>query len=80
MPFEIKLTEKEAADTRRVWLAGLCPCCSSELYPWPDRDGNEVEPETVAEEVVFCGRCILNRHHEYPEGVLEAILEALVVG
>jgi hypothetical protein len=66
------------ADCRRYWLAGRCPCCGSELCEWPAPDGSLVAPETVAEGVVMCGRCIGNHHHEKPGEFLPLLLESLL--
>ena len=56
----------------RSWKAGLCPCCSGPLVEYPDwaadRNGAGlyrdaiVQPADIAEGVVFCGRCIAQKH------------------
>ena len=65
---------------RDHWLAGKCPCCGMSLSPWPAPGGSEVEPEAVAEGVIFCGRCIGNEHHLQPPEFLPGMLEALLPG
>lgn len=72
--------EEEDADTRRRFLAGLCPCCCGDIIPWPGPDGIDYEPEPVAEGVMLCGRCIGNEHHLGELSVVPHILRALVKG
>jgi hypothetical protein len=59
--------------SRERWLAGLCPCCGAEMNWWPS-----TEPQTVADGVVMCGRCIENEHHLRPPGFLPLLLAALL--
>ena len=62
---------------RRLWLAGLCPCCGGDLDDW-EWEGVVHEPQAVAEGVMFCGRCIANEHHTDPPQVLPLLLESLL--
>jgi hypothetical protein len=64
-------------NARRLWLAGRCPCCGTEADE-PDVDGTE--PELIGEGVLMCGRCIRNRHMDYPPGSGEALLLAVLPG
>lgn len=59
-------------DCRIRWLNGRCPCCGTELI-----FGYDPDPELVAEEVYFCGRCIENDHHTDPPYFLPILLTAL---
>lgn len=70
------------AGCRAYWKAGRCPCCGGKLVPWPGPDGTEHQPEAVAEGVMFCGRCIGNRHHsdESTPGFLRMMLTAIAAG
>jgi hypothetical protein len=59
---------------RSRWLAGLCPCCGSEVCEYY-YDGTM--PEAIGEGVMICGQCIANRHVIDPEfraAMLAAIL------
>jgi hypothetical protein len=60
-----------------LWLAGRCPCCGSDLVEW-EWNGVVHEPQVVAEDVMFCGRCIGNDHHVDPPDVLPSLLESLL--
>lgn len=69
-------SEAEAAETRRRWQAGLCPCCGMSLIPWPGPDGVEHMPEAIGEDVELCGRCMGNRHYiEAAEQILRELAE-----
>lgn len=59
---------------RDYWLAGLCPCCGADLDWWM------TQPESIAEGVMMCGRCIENDHHQRPPEFLPLLLKALVTG
>lgn len=56
---------------RPCWFAGKCLCCGGGLHDWDE------EPRAVAEGVLMCGRCFVNKHYEPPE-ILAAMLKALV--
>jgi hypothetical protein len=72
--------ELMAKSAHRAYREGRCPCCCSYIDEWPAPDGSVVQPQAVAEGVVFCGRCIGNKHHiSHPE-VLVNILKWIVTG
>jgi len=53
------------------------------MFGWTDNNGDEYEPELIAEGVVICGRCVGNKHcDDSISGKLtrEYILDAIVNG
>ena len=64
-------------DARPRWLAGLCPCCGSDICEWEWNDVT-TEPEAIAEGVMICGRCIANDHLNAADGFTQALLASLV--
>lgn len=73
-----KEQEEMAEDARKLYRAGLCPCCGSELGEWTDNDYEVIEPQAIGEGVMLCGRCIGNKHHEGETSVTEFMLRALM--
>lgn len=65
------------AGCRAAWRAGRCPCCSGVLEDWTWGEVTH-QPAAVAEGVVFCGRCIGQRHHLDLPLFLPQLLKALV--
>lgn len=68
---------------RKAFDRGMCPCCCSPLFGWTGNDGEEHEPEPIAEGVEICGRCVGNKHcDDSPAGqsTLRYILETLASG
>jgi hypothetical protein len=62
----------ESSDPRSRWLAGLCPCCGTDLTEHVDG----TQPEAIGEGVTICGRCVANDHMR--DGFRELLLAALV--
>jgi hypothetical protein len=72
----VYLRDSELAGCRSSWLAGMCPCCGSEICGW-EWNGAVHEPQAIAEDVLLCGRCAGNQHLNDPE-LRTAVLIALV--
>ena len=64
-----------------IWKIGRCPCCGYFLTPSEHYlTGETTKPQTVAEGVIYCGRCIENGHHTDGCGAYEYILDAIIKG
>jgi len=68
----MKIDPEDFKGTYSRWVSGKCPCCGSDLG-----EDEGTCPQTIAEGVVLCGRCIRQEHH-LTAGVVEGILLALV--
>jgi hypothetical protein len=76
----VTVNPRDFEDVRSRWLAGLCPCCGSEICGWDHTYRDEsYEPEPIAEGVMICGRCVGNEHVVDPE-FRDAMLAALLPG
>ncbi len=65
------LTAQDAADARRYWAAGRCPCCgSADFDNYPDH-----EPIAIGEGVRICAWCVYRQHDA--DDVAPALLRAL---